>query len=62
MFIQVNKNSETRINRNPTEELFIMLKLHSLITMTFSLLCVGLLETLSAKKCDEIFVSISLQI
>lgn len=22
MFIQVNKNSETRINRNPTEELF----------------------------------------
>ena len=62
MFIQVNKNSETRINRNPTEELFIMLMLHSLITMTFSLLCVGLLETLSAKECDEIFVSISLQI
>ena len=34
----------------------------SFLACAFPLLCVGLLETLSAKERDEIFVSISLQI
>ena len=34
--MRVNMNNETRIKGNPTEELCIMLMLHSLITMTFS--------------------------